>query len=148
MSIKKNISTFIIIICCLLTVRKSFGQEYHRRPDTPAAPKQIALIDFNQRVDRAIKLLETKKLSAISDSDHINIMMCINTVFLSDLHKKKSSDHRYMKLLVLDVNYSFDIRKVYPDYMFNTGMGYYFPKLKMELNGVPAEYAYFEIQGI
>ena len=50
----------------------------------PDSSKTISLTEFNHRVDRAIEVLQTKNLAQIADSDHVNIMMCLNTVFMTD----------------------------------------------------------------
>lgn len=111
-------------------------------------PKRISLSQFNSKVDRAYTLLSTKKLSDISDSDHINIMMCLNTIDINKYGRKPNDlkGNRYLKLEILSLqkNYNRDILKIY-SYVINTGMGYYFPKLKMALYGAPNDYARFEI---
>lgn len=110
-------------------------------------PKRITLSQFNDKVDRAYSLLSTKKLSDISDRDHINIMMCLNTIDLYKYGRKLgNSQDIYIKLekLSLQKSYNRDILKIY-SYVYNTGMGYYFPKLKMALYGTPNDYARFEI---
>jgi hypothetical protein len=111
-------------------------------------PKRITLSQFNSKIDRAYTLLSTKKLSDISDSDHINIIMCLNTIDIYKYGRKQgdSGANRYLKLEILSLqkNYNRDILKIY-SYVINTGMGYYFPKLKMALYGAPNDYARFEI---
>jgi hypothetical protein len=140
---------FLIAACFLLFNHKSFGQNVDKDFNRDSS-KTIKLIEFNHRVDRATELLRTKELSAISDSDHINIMMCLNTIFM--IHKKYSIEQvfiggRYRELETVErkVNYGKDIVKVYPNWIPNRGMGYYFPKLKMELYGTPYRYAIFNV---
>jgi hypothetical protein len=76
--------------------------------------------------------------------------MCLNTIFM--IHKKYSIEQvfiggRYRELETVErkVNYGKDIVKVYPNWIPNRGMGYYFPKLKMELYGTPYRYAIFNV---
>lgn len=113
------------------------------------SPK-ITLYEFNCRVERAISLLGTKKLRAISDSDHINIMMCANTMLVTD--KKNSLRRRFaggayskFQHLLKVRQYDRKIWHVYPNSTFNRGLGYYFPKLKMEYGGTPSPYSVFNV---
>ncbi|EHQ27645.1 hypothetical protein [Mucilaginibacter paludis] len=147
-SIRKYVVLYLIWTG-FLQFSKSFGQDADKSFNRDSS-KTISLIEFNHRVDRAAELLKTKKLAAIADSDHINIMMCLNTIFM--VRKKHSMEKaftggRYMKLEIIDlkVNYEKDIIKVYPKYTWNRGMGYYFPELKMELYGTPMPYAIFNV---
>ena len=99
MSINKYISPFIITLVFFLTINSSFGQEAKVDFDRNKS-KRISLSEFHRRVDRATKLLKTKELSAISDNDHINIMMCLNTILIGNLpdSDKRVNDIRYKKL--------------------------------------------------
>jgi len=131
----------------LFTVKNSFGQTQQFLPDSAHnKPEKITWNEFHQRIDRAIKLLQTKELLAISDSDHVNIMMCLNTIFLND-SDKKIKDARSKKLLSVaqEKDYRHNIAKVYPGWSFNRGMGQYYPQIKMELYGTPNLYATFVI---
>jgi len=97
---------------------------------------------FDSVIDGAIYLLETKKLKAISDTQHITIMRCFNT--LSLLHKKFTGG-RYDKLRAFSDGYAKDIINVYREWGPNRGFGYYFVKLRMELYGCPSPYATFNV---
>lgn len=103
--------------------------------------KSITLSQFDEIVDNSIELLQTKKLSEISDHDHINIMMALNTIFMRDF---KGGHYEQLKVLA-DKKYVREIIKVYKEWIPNRGMGYYFPKLKMELYGTPQLYAIFDV---
>ncbi|TWI95333.1 hypothetical protein JN11_04448 [Mucilaginibacter frigoritolerans] len=147
-SIRKYVVLYLMGIGFLLS-NQCFGQNIDKSFNIDSS-KTISLIEFNHRVDRATELLRTKELQAISDSDHINIMMCLNTIFM--VHKKYSIEKvftggRYKELETAErkVNYEKDIVEVYPKYIWNRGMGYYFPKLKMELYGTPHLYAIFNV---
>ncbi len=102
---------------------------------------QISRSDFDQRINRATRLLREKSLHEINDEQHIEIMMCMNTLMMHDLH-----DERYDEFnqAVVDTKYVTDIVKVYPNWVPNRGMGFYFPDLQMELYGTPRLYAYYD----
>jgi hypothetical protein len=139
----------IIFTAILLLVDyKSLGQSNAIPQRDSYMP--IGLLEFNRLVDRSIKLLQTKSLSAISDTDHINIMRCLNTIFM--VHKEVSIEERFsggryteLENTERKVNYEKDIVKVYTKWIPNRGMGYYFPLLKMELYGTPMPYAIFKV---
>ncbi|MCR8559059.1 hypothetical protein KXD93_15490 [Mucilaginibacter sp. BJC16-A38] len=145
MSTKKYTSVSILIVGLLFIVQMSFGQQ----PELDSAsnkPTRIMLAEFHRRIDRATRLLLTRKLSAISDKDHVNIMMCLNTIFLND-RVKTFNDAECKRFLAVanKKDYRNKIGKVYPEWLFNRGMGQYYPKLKMELYGTPNMYATFEV---
>ncbi len=98
--------------------------------------------DFDSLVDNSIVLLENKTLLEISDEQHIMVIMCLNTVFM-----RSFENGRYEKLeLISDQKeYMKNIIVRYPDWTPNRGMGFFFPKLKMELYGTPMPYAVFEV---
>jgi hypothetical protein len=128
--------------------------------------KTITLNEFNQRVDRAIMLLKTKALNEISDTDHISIMMCDNTIFMAMVKESrpkiiKSSDGdqkvyllkprftggRYKELekIISSKHYVEGVVTIYPDWRPNRGMGAFFPKLQMEIDGTPEPYSVFQV---
>jgi len=150
MIINKNIWTFIIVIGFLFTFKSSFGQYGNLKFDKDKQ-QRISLTEFYHRVDRATKLLQTKELSAISDKDHINIMMCLNTIFtfkstLSGTDKRFNNARcKKLEIVADEINYQHNIMKVYPQWVHNRGMGQYYPKLKMELYGTPNLYATFSV---
>src|ERR1700744_403497 len=138
MIIKKNIWILIIVIGSLFTFKSSFGQYRDLKFDKDKQ-QRISLTNFYHRVERATKLLQTKELSVISNKDHINIMMCLNTIFVykSTLH---GSDNRFnearckkLEFVADKINYQHNIMKVYPKWIHDRGMGQYYPQLKMEL---------------
>jgi hypothetical protein len=49
--------------------------------------KVVSKLYFNNLVERCITLLATKQLSAITDTDHIQIMMCLNTIFMRQMNE-------------------------------------------------------------
>jgi len=61
--------------------------------------------------------------------------------------KNKLQGGRYSKLkkAAEDKNYTKDITNVFPNWIPNRGMGFYFPKLKMELYGTPRPCAWFNV---
>ncbi|MEO6520326.1 MAG: hypothetical protein ABIN91_01505 [Mucilaginibacter sp.] len=142
-----NLSTITFAIAAFLFIcSNTFAQKGKVDVDLR---KKITQDNFNNRVDRAIHFLQTKQLNKISDTDHINIMMCLNTITFTH---KENFDRRYntsrykqLERIAEKVKYAHNIIKVYTDWTANRGMGYYFPKLKMELYGTPNLYAMFEV---
>ncbi len=61
--------------------------------------------------------------------------------------QNKLKDRRYENLTkAADAkNYTKNIIKVFPEWIPNRGLGFYFPKLKMELYGTPHLYAWFNV---
>ena len=104
--------------------------------------KHISQKDFDLLIDNCITLLQTKKLNAISDEQHIQIMMCLNTIFMRRL---KAGHYDELEKISEETKYTRDIIKVYPNWVPNRGMGFYFPQLKMELYGTPSRYAIYDI---
>lgn len=94
-------------------------------------------------VDEATALLESKTLDEISDEQHINIMMCLNTIFMRDYENGR---YEKLELVSKQKEYGKNITNRYPKWSPNRGMGYYFPKLQMELYGTPSPYAIFDVQ--
>jgi hypothetical protein len=103
---------------------------------------QISRSDFDQRINWVTHLLREKSLHEINDEQHIEIMKCLNTLMMRDL-----DDARYDEFnqAVVDTKYVTDIVKVYPNWIPNRGMGFYFPNLQMELYGTPRLYAYYDL---
>lgn len=110
--------------------------------------KQISKHDFDSLVDNSITTLETKDLRNITDGEHVNIMYCLNTIFVLSIKDKEYKGGHYKKLETLaeKVKYTDNIVKIYSDWTPNRGMGYYFPKLKMELYGTPMPYAVWDVK--
>jgi hypothetical protein len=102
----------------------------------------ISKVQFDNLVDTCLILLQTKKLEEISDKGHINIMMCLNTIFMHDF-----TGGQYEKLtkVAKEINYAIEVIKIYPNSIPNRGMGSYFPTLKMELYGTPHSFAIFNV---
>ena len=105
--------------------------------------RSISKKDFDSLVDESTKLLESKNLDEISDTQHINIMLCLNTIFMRDFE-----NGRYEKLESVSEQkeYTKNITKRFPEWIPNRGMGFYFPKLPMELYGTPMLYAIFDVK--
>jgi len=162
---KKYTGLLLVFVALWAINYKSFGQGTDSKVNYDSS-QRITLREFNSRIDRATLLLQTKKLAEISDADHINIMMCWNTIFMTAVDnryikirkvgneyvkfwgfRKPFVGSRYSKLeKALDYKkYIEDITKVYPVFTFNRGMGYFFPILNMEFGGTPHAYAMFEI---
>lgn len=103
----------------------------------------ISLLEFDAKVDSCIIYLTDKRLKDISDEQHIEIMMCLNTIFMRDF---KSGHYDELRQVSEQKKYTTDIVKVYPKWIPNRGMGFYFPELKMELYGTPMPYSIYDVQ--
>ena len=137
-------------ICIVLMGLYCTGQNHSSNFNLDSS-KEVSLATFNRIVDNSIIILQTKKLSQISDTDHINIMMCLNTIFIvtqKGSFQKRFTGGNYQKLVSIcdEKKYIRNIIKVYPNWIPIRGMGYYFPKLKMELYGTPRLYAIFTVK--
>ena len=102
----------------------------------------ITLKEFDKQIDDCISWFQTKQLSDISDGQHVQIMMCLNTIFMRHF---KGGHYEQLKQISEDKNYTRDIIKVYSEWVPNRGMGFYFPKLQMELYGTPMRYAIYNV---
>jgi hypothetical protein len=109
--------------------------------------KKISKHKFDSLVDNSIKLLRTRELTKITDEEHISIMYCLNTIFVRGTKDDSFKAGRYKRLEELAYkDYVNEIIQIYPDWTANRGMGYYFPKLKMELYGTPSSKSVYQIQ--
>lgn len=138
----------LLLMASLFTHSECWGQaktQFNR--DTF---KVISQLEFDNFVDSAIDALTTQALSEISDEGHTNIMMCLNTVFMAHdtAFQKRFVSGRYQRLEALaeEKQYTTDIVNVYPEWIPNRGMGFYFPKLGMELYGTPMLYAWYQVE--
>jgi 5-hydroxyisourate hydrolase-like protein (transthyretin family) len=103
----------------------------------------ISLLEFDKLINNCINLLKENKLKDISDEQHIEIMMCLNTIFMRNF---KGGHYDELRQLSEEKKYTTDIIKVYPKWIPNRGMGFYFPDLNMELHGTPMLYAIYNVQ--
>lgn len=140
--------TAIVLSMFLLLTTVCHGQEtvtFNR--DLPIS---ITLTEFDKLVNCSIRLLKTKNLSEISDLENRNIMMCLNTILMASdtLFKKRFTKGIYESLekAAKENKYTENIIKLYPEWRLNRGMGFYFPKLEMELYGTPSPYAWFQVK--
>ena len=69
-------------------------------------------------------------------------MLCLNTIMMRHFN---GDQYERLTEAAKKMNYIKDIIKIYPDWVPNRGMGFYFQKLKMELYGTPRAYAIFEV---
>jgi len=138
---RQSYKIFLATVCFFFATFFCTGQADNTKLN-PDSSKTISKVAFDNLVDTCIKLLQTKQLLKITDSGHIDIMMCLNTILVRQL-----TGGRYDKLKTIanEKNYTKDIIKIYPDWIPNKGMGFYFPKLKMELYGTPRLYAVFNV---
>jgi hypothetical protein len=137
-----------ILTVLLLSMATSFAQ---RTPNfNRDSQRVISRPQFDQLVDTSTTLFNGHKLSEIPDSGHITIMMCLNPIFMAhdSAFKKKFIGGRYENLekMAAQKNYVRNIVKVYPKWVPNRGMGFYFPALQMELYGKPSLYACFYVK--
>lgn len=143
-------SFFSFIICLQFASNAILGQGITPKFNGERS-KKITLIEFQNRVDRATLVLKTKRLSAISDTEHINIIKCLNTIRYVNGSliepKFNGTKYQYFEAIIEKKDYCRDITKVYPRYSWNTGMGYYLKKLKIELGGLPSPNSMFDVAG-
>jgi len=102
----------------------------------------ITLKEFDKQIDDCISWLQTKQISDISDEQHMQIMMCLNTILMRDF---KGGHYEQLNKVSEEKNYTKDIIKIYTEWIPNRGMGFYFPKLQMELYGTPMLYAIYNV---
>jgi hypothetical protein len=142
----------VIAFTTCLSLLTSFG---NAQPNSagfdPNLCRSISVSSFDSLVSRSIVLLKTMDLSQICDSDQIAIMRCLNTIIFiikKPAFEKRFNDDKYQSLVRIseEKDYSRNIIKVYPKWIPNRGMGFYFPKLKMEVYGMPMPYAMFNVR--
>lgn len=128
----------------------SFGFSQQNGTFNRDSVKTITLVEFDKLVNRSIELLEAKELKDISDDQHVDIIMCLNTIFMARDTKLKlrftSGNYEKLEKVADEVHYDSDIITVYPNWIPNRGMGFYFPDLEMELYGTPRQYAWYQVK--
>lgn len=124
---------FGTIICSGQTTKTKFSSDSSRT---------ISKSSFDNLVDNSIKLIQTKELTKITDKEHIDIMMCLNTIFVQKL---LGGQYQTLETAAKEKEYSKNITKVYPEWIPNKGIGLYFKKLKMELYGTPRPYSFYKV---
>ena len=112
----------------------------------------ITLYQFNNLVDSCTHLLQNKNLSEISDSGHIYIIMCGNTIFytrIKNRFQQRFDGDRYERFEAIlendSASYIHEITKIYPDWRMNAGVGIYFPKLNIEFGGRLHRHSLFRV---
>jgi hypothetical protein len=110
----------------------------------------LSAIRFDHYVDSCIALLETKRLSEISDSGHIYIILCANTIFytfIANGFQQRFVGGRYEKFneIIFNTSYTKNIGSFYPDWK-STGSGLYFPRLQVEYGGLLHRHSLFKVQ--
>jgi len=111
-------------------------------PFTEDSSFTISSDGFDRQIESCIKLLQAKQLKEISDDQHIEIMMCLNTIFRS---RFQGGIYDEFEQVIAKKEYIKGVTKVYPDWSPNLGMGLYFPTLQMELGGTPGLYATYNV---
>lgn len=104
---------------------------------------RITLTAFDKKIESCIDLLKVKTIKEISEEQHIEIMMCLNTIFMRDF---KGGHYEELRQLSEKKTYTTEIIKLYPKWTPNRGMGFYFPDLNIELYGTPSLYAIYNVQ--
>lgn len=148
MEITVQLKRFVLISTTwVISISSGFGQQNGSL--NKDSVKTISMAEFDYLVNSSILLLETKELADISDDQHIAIMMCLNTIFMarnSDLSRRfVGGPYEKLKTVADEKKYDSEIIKVYPNWIPNRGMGFYFPDLKMELYGTPGLYAWYQV---
>lgn len=131
----------------LLLISNALVAQHRHTINTSKSP-EISLAEFNKRIERITLLLKTKNVKDISDADHINIMMCSNTIkFEYNNPCLVVAARRYWLVLILldKLKYSQELRTKYPKNDWSRGGGLYVDKLNMEIDGLPGDYAIFKV---
>ena len=109
----------------------------------------LSAIKFDHYVDSCTALLKTKKLSEISDSGHIYIILCANTIFYtlvpnSFQHRFVGGRYEEFNNAVFTTSYTRNITSRYPDWK-SGGSGLYFPHLQIEYGGFLSRHSLFKV---
>lgn len=102
----------------------------------------ISLKEFDKEIDQCIRWLQTNQLKNITDEQHVQIMMCLNTILMRDF---RGGHYGELNEISEEKDYTRNIITVYTEWIPNRGMGFYFPKLQMELYGTPKHYAVYNV---
>lgn len=110
----------------------------------------LSAAEFDHFVDSCVGLLETKKLAEISDSGHIYIILCANSIFYTlvpNSFQRRFVGGRYEKFWnkILNTSYTRNIESRYPDLKI-TGSGLYFPRLQIEFGGFLHLHSLFKVR--
>lgn len=137
-----------ITLILALNSAPTLGQYSNYQKTTSDKINSIRISQFDSLLIRSSILLETHDLLQISDSDHITIIKIINTMNTPRYEAvksriNKSIQGRFLNLLSTK-NYIKEISKLY-SWVPSLGMGYYFKKLDVELNGSPNSSSLFLI---
>jgi hypothetical protein len=126
----------IIIAVLFLAVMWRVKAQENKVISNLDSPQTVTLSQFNRLIDSCTFLLRTTPISKISDSGHIYIIKCSNTIEYASVQKsgerrfKGSRYQDFMKLL-LKKNYLYKIAAIYPIDKWNSRSGYYFTKLRV-----------------
>lgn len=102
---------------------------------------------FRGLVEHLCSKLKDTPLEAWSDTDHINLMRSLNTIMFEQRLGERYHGDAYQRLE--DLSWSTDYRKWASanlgGWVPNRGMGFYFIKLDMELEGTPTLHGRFNV---
>ncbi len=103
---------------------------------------------FRALVDHLCLKFKDTPLGEWSDKDHINLMRSLNTIMFEQRPDERFHGGPYQRLE--DLTWSTDYRHWAADNLGgwtpNRGMGFYFPKLDMELEGTPTLHGRFNVR--
>lgn len=141
-------TSFLFLTAFLLLGQRSSGQrnrinELRKVNINFDSTVTITKVQLDSIIFKSTTLLKTKKLSEISDQDHIDIARLYNTALVS-ISSDSFSLTQFSELLS-DKEYMQNITNVYPDWIPSRGMGFYFPKVQIELGGTPHAISYFTV---
>ena len=98
---------------------------------------------------RCTTLLSEKDLNLLTERDHTDILRLANSglmVPLRDTSIFQTQEYsKFLKLLDM-TQYIKTLKKLYPDWVYSRGMGYYFPKLQLEYYGTPHLRSFFLVE--
>lgn len=138
----------ILALLCFLT-KHGLSQEVDFNRDRDSI-YDISKNGFDSLLVQTTAWLKRKKdLSAIPPGIHVAIIRLQNTISIA---MSSGSDTAYDKRKVATFldwyekrAYGTRITEVYPDFKVSRGLGYYFPKLGVELHGTPFRRSRFRV---
>lgn len=107
---------------------------------------------FDSIIDMTLRRLQDNSITSLTETENSNIIRLLNTSFMYPLTSLRDStifqSAPYIALMNMleKKDYLNTLLKENYDWVISRGMGYYFPKLKLELYGTPYLRSYFDIQ--
>lgn len=108
---------------------------------------QVDSVRFRALVEHLNQKLSHDSLRNWSDTDHINLMRALNTIMFEQRPDERFHDGPYQRLedLSWGTEYRHWAAENLGGWVPNRGMGFYFTKLDMELEGTPTLHGRFNV---